>query len=608
MARLLTPDYASPEQIRGDAVTVATDVYSLGVVLYELLAGRRPLEFRTRTAEELVRVISTEEPVPPSNAVTRFQPAETASRRGDTTRRLRRRLSGDLDYIVLKALEKDPARRYASVEQLAQDLRRHVNGFPVLARGGSTAYRVSRFVRRHRAGVLTGSLLAASLVAGLAGTSWQAGLARRERDRAERRFEEVRELAHAVVFDLHDAIVDLPGSTEARKTLVDHALHYLDGLSHEARDDPALLYELGVAYAKIADVQGRPFFPNLGQTAAALESYRRSRELLDRAAAARPESLAYARGRVLTDQRLADLLQASGRRGEAMDLGRSALADIERLRAAHPEDPWLPGDLVVGHDRIGDWMLAAGDTAGAVAERELCMNLAEEMFRRNPRDPGWRRSMIINCCKSADLLGARNDRAGALASYRRAERFGREAVAALGENTEARRDLSIVYGLLGLFIARGGEIDSGLAVYDLGMKISEDLAARDPANVLAAADVASGFLEIGTMLAQGNRHEEAEPRFAEAFSRYSRLAEADSANVGHRMGMALSSRGAGASCAALAARGAAGARDRWRARGLEWFTRSLGTYQDLGRLGALAGEETERPAEISRQIASLRRG
>jgi hypothetical protein len=118
--------------------------------------------------------------------------------------------------VVLKALEKDAARRYGSVDQLAQDIRRHLAGDPVLARGRSTAYLVSRFVR-NRAVVVTASIVTCALLARLAGTAWQASVARHERDRATKRFNDVRQLAHAVMFDIHDAIANLPGSTKARR-------------------------------------------------------------------------------------------------------------------------------------------------------------------------------------------------------------------------------------------------------------------------------------------------------------------------------------------------------------------------------------------------------
>jgi serine/threonine protein kinase/tetratricopeptide (TPR) repeat protein len=603
--RLLTPDYASPEQIRGDPVTVTTDVYSLGVVLYELLAGRRPLEFRTRKPEEMLRVATETEPVPPSTAVTRSASEETSSRRGETTQRLRRQLSGDLDYIVLKALEKDPARRYASVALLAEDIRRHLGGLPVLARGGSTLYLASRFVRRHRVAVITSSLVTLALIAGLIGTSWQAAVARRERDLAQRRFEDVKSLAHAVVFDIHDAIVNLPGSTPARKVLVDDALTYLNNLSREAKNDPALQNELGVAYGKVGDAEGRPDWPNLGRSEDALKSYQKSLALLESAASAVPESLAYARNLVLTQQRLADLRQAAGHHDEAMALAGTALASIERLRVQFPDDPWLPGDLILAHDRMGDWKLAAADTPGAVTEREFCMNFADEMYRKHPGDAGWRRGIVVQCAKTGELMAARNDRAGAHASYQRSLSAAKEAAAEQKDNTEALRDLSIVYGMYSAFTAKIGEIDSALALFGESMKITETLAAQDPGNVLAAADVASGHLKLGTMLMDGSRYEAALARFNEAYARFTPLVAADSSNVQNRLALAHSSRGAGEASATLARTGSPSERARLRAQALEWFKKSRSIYDALGRQGALSGEDIQWPAKLSQRILEL---
>ena len=167
--RLMTPEYASPEQIKGAAITTATDVYQLGVLLYELLTGRRPYRLRERMKYEIERVILEEEPTRPSTAVqqveeiqqgekaTRISPESVSQARSATVQALQRRLSGDLDNIVLKALKKEPARRYGSVEQLAEDLRRHLAGLPVLARRDTVGYRMGKFARRHTIGMGMGA-------------------------------------------------------------------------------------------------------------------------------------------------------------------------------------------------------------------------------------------------------------------------------------------------------------------------------------------------------------------------------------------------------------------------------------------------------------------
>jgi serine/threonine protein kinase/tetratricopeptide (TPR) repeat protein len=608
MQRMLTPDYASPEQVRGEPVTVAGDVYSLGVILYELLCGARPHRFRSRSPEEIVRVVTEEDPLPPSAVVARAASDDTAGRRGDTTRRLRRRIAGDLDNVVLKCLAKDPTRRYGAVDQLARDVRRHLAGEPVSARGHTTTYLLSRFVRRHRVAVVSGALVFLALLAGLAGTIWQAREAALERDRAHRRFNDVRALARAVVFDIHDAIANLPGSTKAREVLVGHALRYLDELSRDAGpDDAELLWELGTAYGKIGDVQGRPMFPNLGRSEAALASYDRSLGLLEVACAALPDSARVLNDLLVTQQRRADLLATLGRHDEAITQTVAAMGRARLALTRHPDDILLLRCLLVSGSRLADMRLAEGDTAAALALGAENGAVSATLIRLDPADPENRRSALIAAAKSADLLAGQGRRAEAAAAYREGERLAREAVAALPNNTDALRDLSVVYGMFGLFYAAGGDIDSALLVYDRGMRISEELAAADPDNALMQSDVALGHLEIGTMLSGARRFAEAEREYAEAHGRFSRLASIDTSNVDVRVMMARAGRRAGEACAELVRSGARGEAAAARHRGVGWFTKSLALYRDLAGRHALIGEEESAPAEVAGALAALER-
>jgi serine/threonine-protein kinase len=198
--RVMTPDYASPEQVRGGAITTATDIYSLGVLLYELLTGHRPFQHKTQRADASSSfLIAVDEPLKPSVAVNRID--EAASAHGSQSARvtsqtisrtrsadvatLHRRLSGDLDNIILKAMHSEPQRRYASVEQFSEDIARHLEGLPVIARKDTLKYRTAKFVRRNRLGVVAAGIVALSLLGGIVATAWQARAARQEKARAE---------------------------------------------------------------------------------------------------------------------------------------------------------------------------------------------------------------------------------------------------------------------------------------------------------------------------------------------------------------------------------------------------------------------------------------
>lgn len=574
MQRMLTPDYASPEQVRGEPASVAGDVYSLGVVLFELLTGQRPLRFKTRSPEEVLHVTLTAEPPRPSAALEASTVAESASARSTTPSALRRRLAGDLDYIVLKALEKDVARRYASVDQLARDVRRHASGHPVLARGQSTTYRMSRFVRRNRVAVLTSALVGTALVAGLVGTSWQAAVARRERDRAQQRFDDVRELARAMLFDLHDSIANLPGSTAAREALVRHALRYLDRLREESGEDLVLQREMATAYAKVGDVEGRPMFPNLGQSTAALAHYDQALALFERVTRAWPDSNLVLHDRLLTEVRRADLLRALGREPEALQATEAALVRTQEALARWPGDSLLEVDLAVARDRLFDQRLAAGDTSGAMEVFRAGMAVLLPSFAADPRDAGLRRALLIRYAKLGEVHAARGERDSALASYAAAETLALAAVAALPQDTDAQRDLSIVYSMHGMFLASGGALDAGLTEYGKGMQIAERLAASDPDNRLSRADIAQGHLELGDMLLEGGRAAAAEARLRSAFDQFAALAAEDPANSDLRSGAQQSGEAAARACERVASQSPAGDRARWRTQAAAWRARA----------------------------------
>ena len=362
--RVLTPGYASPEQIKGEAVTTASDVYSLGVVLYELLCGHSPYRLASRTPHELSRAVCEFEPEKPSVAIRwtengetgddaqHITPARVSGVRDGSPVKLSRRLNGDLDNIVLMALRKEPQRRYASVEQLGEDIRRHLEHRPVWAREDTFRYRSGKFIRRHRVGVVAAALVSLTIAAGLVAVLWEANIARQQAEiakaqsaRADRRFNEVRKLANSLIFDLRDPIHVLPGSVNVEKTLVTTGLQYLDSLAQESGGDPALQRELAEAYKRLGDTQGSPYARNLGDSAGALASYKKALQMrlavLQSAPQGIPDQI-----RLATNYRtLGRLCALTGDRAAARENMQLALQTSQPFAEAHPGDPSVLREL-----------------------------------------------------------------------------------------------------------------------------------------------------------------------------------------------------------------------------------------------------------------------
>ncbi|MEM1041723.1 MAG: serine/threonine-protein kinase [Bacteroidota bacterium] len=261
--RPMTLEYAAPEQIRGEAVTTAADVYALGVLLYELLTGRRPHALGRNRTKQFERSILEEDPVAPSLAIAQTLPPEAtksgravtpegvAHARSATPDRLRRRLAGDLDTVILKALEKDPERRYSSVEAFIEDVRRHRQGEPIRARRATVGYRVRKFASRHRTGVLTaaGVIVLLAAVVGV----YTARLAD-ARDRAEREAGKATEIA-AFLTDLFEASDPLQtlGDTLSVRDLLASGVARIDALGGQPATQADLLGTLGEIYLNLGD-------------------------------------------------------------------------------------------------------------------------------------------------------------------------------------------------------------------------------------------------------------------------------------------------------------------------------------------------------------------
>ncbi|HEY5035628.1 MAG TPA: serine/threonine-protein kinase [Chthoniobacterales bacterium] len=507
--RRLTLAYASPEQVRGEPVTTATDLYSLGALLYELLTGESPHRFSSArpSSTELARVICEEDPRRPSLVA---KDAET-----------RRHLRGDLDNVVLRAMAREPARRYASAAALADDLARHLAGRTVRARPDTFAYRANKFIRRNKVAVTAGALLVMTLLAGLTATLIEA-------HRAQRRFDDVHRLTNSYLFEIDDAIHDLPGATAARKLIVSRALEYLDRLAAEAAGDRALQLELAGAYLKVGDVQGKPYSANLGEAAGALRSYAKAVEIAAPLAASEHGRAVNAR-RILSKayESLGTLDSRQSRWEDAIRYHRQALALREELLASDPphKEEWQRG-IVADEIGLGDAAISAHRfqpdaqaQRAALEDFRRALPPSEELAAAHPGNVQDRFLLAKVCSRiasvQADIGAALHD----ASSYTGASDFHARTIAldetllrAQPESSAMQRNLADELIALAYLRAFTGEhLDDSLGDCARAEKIMAHLAAADPANAEARQDLSSVHFVTGRIhQAQGDRDQAAE--------------------------------------------------------------------------------------------------
>jgi tetratricopeptide (TPR) repeat protein len=486
--RALTPDYASPEQVRGEPVTTATDVYSLGAVLYELLTSARPHRFETRTAPEIERVICAQD-------VSR--PSEAAGDAGVPARELR----GDLDNIILKAMEKDPARRYSHVDELALDIRRYLEGRPVLARPDSLWYRASKFARRNRVLAGAGAAVAIALAAGLGTALWQARAARHQGELAERRFELARRVADSLLYEVNDQIQDLAGSSKARELLLRRSLEYLDALSKEASANPMLQRDMANAYRRAAALQGISGVSNLGNPGAARESLRKSLALLERARASDPLSVDIRRDLASTHQ---EFVALGGDGAEMMKHAQTALSLVEELRRERPADPALLAGLPIAEFSMARSLAALSRDSDAIGYYRRALSHSSA-------------SLPENIALNHKFLGALLIKTGALddalKEYAAAAVLDEERVRSNPSNGRAKLDLSYDYADSGLILLRLKRAPVAVEQYRRARELRAAMAATDPRDARAAVALVSVDWRLGLALSvAGDR-----PAAAQAF-------------------------------------------------------------------------------------------
>ena len=516
--QILTPAYASPEQVRGAHITTASDVYSLGVVLYELLTGLQPYSGGSHSMEAMARAICEEEPQRPSTAVRRAaaegknrkpgsgagngnssnaEPVGVIANLGPSPQKISKWLSGDLDNIVLMALRKEPDRRYASVEQFADDLHHHLQSMPVIAAKDTLFYRAGKFISRYKVGVIAALSIVIVLLGALFITLREARIARRERARAEQRFNDVRKLANSLIFEVHDSVQDLPGSTPVRKLILDRAIQYLDSLAKDSAGDTNLQRELAVAYHRIGQVQGDTNQGNLGQTQAMVVSMRKAAALFDEVATANPNVVMDQLNSAFGHRLLAGVTDD---RAEQRRQIQAALAITGHLVTIDKSNPKVVNERSIEMAVFAAQQDADGDVAGAIASLRQALDLKQAVTLLKPDYPHIRQSIAMTNVQLADELAAADERKSALELNANGIAGYQSVVEQEKNNTRALRELAVSISKRGEIQMMEGDYSAALASYQRTLAIMEQLQKKDPENVLFRSDVAAGNVFVGKAL------------------------------------------------------------------------------------------------------------
>lgn len=578
----MTPAWASPEQLRGEHAGIASDIYSLGRILYFLLTWEHPVPIERMTPMQYYERLRGGPPAAPS------------ARAGD------RRLEGDLDNIVLKAIEFEAGERYPSVEAFAEDLRAHLSSRPISARAHTWRYRTEKFIRRNRLAVTATAAVAVALVGGLGAALWQARIARHNYEMAQRRFQDVRRLANTFIFDIDDAVARLPGSTAVRGAIVRNSLQYLDSLAQEAESDPSLQEELANAYEKVGDVQGRPGALNLGGTAAALQSYRKSegirRELLS---ATQNEGERDRREEALANtlMRISSILRATGDSRQALEADRTALEMRRRLLERKPDDQRRLRNVASSLTATSASMSVLGAFQGVLELRREGLAIYKQLAKRNPTNEDDQQGLALAHTRMASIQMHEKDLKGAVEHYREALRIQGQLSRAHPVHTQFQIALGLAHSNLGNALRAMGDTKGALAELGEAMKLYEPLVKADANEVRARTLLATVQFRMAKTWNDMGEPARATRMLQGVLEERKLLAERNPANSGAR-GEVAEAHGA-LGDAALRAKNGSGA--------VSHYETALAMLEELEKEGRSNAADKEEAARIRARLAEARK-
>jgi non-specific serine/threonine protein kinase/serine/threonine-protein kinase len=476
--RAMTPGYASPEQLRGEPIATTSDVYSLGVILYELLAGRKPWKVTTSNPQEVLR------------AMTRDAAAPSVAAAGMFDGRWCRRLRGDLDNIVLKALASQPQQRYASAALLADDLRRFLGGHPVEARAVTPMARAWKFARRNPVSVSAALAVALTLAGSSIYSAHYARVADRERIRAEQqtvaataRYRDAHRLAQSMLVEFPAALEAVPGTLEARTRIIRSAFAQLEKLRAEGHQDPALMADLALAYETAANT----------------------------------------------------VLPVA----EKETLRRTAISINESLLANEPHNPRYRSQLASSLAWLGNGLKLEGRHQEELAAYQRAANVAGSLAADHPQNDRYQRDLQEVLGDLGRAQAALHQFPEAIATQKRSLEMARGFASAHPDDADALRRVVISLHMLNNTLIAAGDLEVARSNYEEALTIAQPLEKRYPTNILHRRDLWLVKRNLGMLLSRAGKHDEALSHLRDALVLKQALFDADPEDRGHHRGLAI---------------------------------------------------------------------
>ncbi len=655
--RAFTPEYAAPEQIAGSRITTAADVFSLGVLLEDLLQGAHysasaPDAAGKRQSGKIENGANGKT-VSPDGAMNKTiatnLPTNQENKNPESKIQSPKSLSGELKNIIAMARREEPSRRYASVGQFAEDVERYLDGLPVRAQRDSFTYRAEKFVARNKISVGAGALVLIALVAGFTTALWQGMVAREQKNRAEKRFADVRRLSNALLLDIAPKIERLEGSTSARRSLVNESLRYLDSLASESGEDDALQSELAAAYEKIGELQGAPRRANLSDFTGAIASFEKAqqirRKLLEKNANDFENQKSLAKNVAATSY----IRWWTGDIGGSLPEAQNALETYEKLlassesktdlRLAAAEAQINLAQIYFDNDRLNlvhpplekaiaalseesaqnveaQTLLARSrallgstfswETKQTEAEREMAAarGIIETLADERPRDASVKRELYDFYFQNAGIYED-IDNARALEFLQKARGVADESVRADAADIQARQTLAKVLSKLGEAFINLKRDDESIPYLEQSQKTLADLQANEPENQNYGRDTGRNLMILGQANLDRRDYARALENLARAREIFESQAAANSQNIFARRKLASIYSLVADTESAFAAASDAAARFAHLRAARENYERELNAFQQLEASGALTEFDRKYIAQAQTALQKL---